>query len=179
MKVCGIITAKKKSERFSGKNRFMFRHNLEIMAVALGKDNVFMYTDDKLIHDWCENNLFNYFVEPKRAADCLNHFSAMKSAYRKILDHGRNYDIIVTILCNTVGHAPINIVEAIAALQADPEAMEVKSFDNKGQQSGIFAFWADRLPEKRHRIVAINSNGQEIHYKEELKVWENYISSQK
>jgi hypothetical protein len=84
--------------------------------------------------------------------------------------------MIVSVLCNTVGHTSEKIREAVRALANDPESMELKSFDREGHQSGIFAFWADNLPETRYRVTSIFSPGKEIHYKEELQEWENYIS---
>jgi len=168
MKVCGIIAAKEKSTRFPGKNRLMYKENLHNMSIALGKENIFMLTDDQEIYDYCISNGYTVHWEPPALALSGNHVFCLKYMNAVIK---KEYDIIVTILCNTVGHSAMKIREAARALQCDPEALEVKSFNHEGHQSGIFAFWADRLPEKRHRIAMIISNGKEIHYKEELDAY--------
>lgn len=169
MKVCGIMAAKEHSKRFPGKNRLMYKHNLSILCDAVGRENVFMFTDDMEIMGYCIKKAGVWVIQKGiNFDDEYNHLDILRYC---IMNLNNKYDIIVSILCNTVGHTSEKIREAVRALQDHPEAIEVKSFDHDGCQSGIFAFWADRLPEKRHRIAMIISNGKEIHYKEELEAW--------
>lgn len=166
MKTCGIMVSKKTSHRFPGKNRLLFKENAEILLQCLGIGNVYMLSDDQKIIDECLLMDINIILKKRNIDDELSYLDVLRFAYYSI---GIKYDIIVTILCNSIGHTVSNVMEGIERLKNDPDASEYRSFDKNGLQSGIFIFKADKLPEKWHHMGAFLSNGKEIHYIEELE----------
>lgn len=166
MKTCGILITKKNSKRFPGKNRFMFERNVEIMIAVVGSRHTYMLTDDDYIFKKCIDMGINVIKKGPNIDDEMPSIEVIKYALMNI--HIK-YDIVCNILCNSIGHDEMGIIRAIEKLKSDESIIEVKSFDSNGDQSGIFAWWADKLPLHRHKISSINSNGKEIHYKSELK----------
>ena len=49
MKICGILISKEKSKRFPGKNRLLWQANAQILIDCVGRENVYMFTDDDII----------------------------------------------------------------------------------------------------------------------------------
>lgn len=165
MKTCGILIAKEKSKRFPGKNRLLWRDNADILIDCIGCDNVFMFTDDPEIIAKCRGLGIKVILKNINFDDEMSYLEAIRYTY---LSLGVKYEAIVSILCDSVGNNIWNVADGLEKLSSDHHADEVRSFDENGNQSGIFIFRADRLPEKWHHMAAITSNGKEIHYREEL-----------
>ncbi len=165
MKICGIMISKKISHRFPGKNRLLWKKNADILIDCVGVDNVYMLSDDQKIKSRCEFEGISIIDKKINIDDEMSYLDVLRFAYMSIPE---KYDIIVTIMCNTVGHSKFAVINGIDKLIEDEQAAEVRSFDEYGNQSGIFIFKADKLPEKWHHMASIVSNGKEIHYQEEL-----------
>lgn len=168
-KICGIIGSKTISRRFPFKNRLLFENNLNILIDVLGREHVYMFSDDIEILSYCLLNKIAIIPKGPNFSDEHSHLDIIKFCINYIVD--KKYNIIVSPLCNTIGHTPEDIENAINALINDPEAREVKAFDKSGHQTGLFAFWAESLPMVRHRVSAITCDAMEIHYRSELDFW--------
>jgi hypothetical protein len=165
MNVCGIMISKKISKRFPGKNLLLYRKNAEILVNCCGAGNVYMITDDNRIKAGCQTMGISVIDKNINIDDELSYLDVLRFAYYSIY---KKYDIIVTILCNSVGHEYEAVMEGIEEINSNDDVIEVRSFDQYGVQSGIFIFRADKLPEKWHHMASIVSNGKEIHYRSEL-----------
>lgn len=165
MKICGILISKEKSKRFPGKNRLLWEDNARELLKFMWCGDIYMFTDDPEIIAKCRDLGIKVILKNVNFHDDYSYLEALKFAYRSI---SVKYDIIVSLLCNSVGHSMWEISNGIEKLKSDLSSDEVRSFDDNGNQSGIFIFRADRLPEKWHHMASIVSNGKEIHYEEEL-----------
>lgn len=164
MKACGILIAKKNSERFPDKNYLLFRENAEILIWNLGVENVYMATDDERIKKECEGMgilVIDRGINIKQ--DDQSYLEVLKYAYYSI---NKKYDIVVTIICNAINHDRQAIRKGLRMIGDNKKINEIRSFDIKGNQSGIFIF--KELPEKWYHMGAVQSNGKEIHYRKEL-----------
>ncbi len=178
MKTVGILIAKENSNRFPDKNIFkvngkpMFIHNIELMLSCKNITGLCVATDSKIIREYCSRNSIYYINRGVNISlDEQSYLDVLRFAYFSIPE---KYDIIVTILCNSIGHTIDAIDKGIEKIISDEAVTEVRSFDKHGNQSGIFIFRADKLPEKWHHMGSIVSNGREIHYREELDEGKNY-----
>ena len=73
-------------------------------------------------------------------------------------------------MANSLDHDETAIKKGIEILEKDKQVNEIRSFDDKGNQSGIFIF-REKLFENYHTLAhmaIVKSNGIEIHYKDEL-----------
>jgi 3-deoxy-manno-octulosonate cytidylyltransferase (CMP-KDO synthetase) len=74
MKIVGVIPARYKSSRFEGKplalinSKPMIIHVLEQVEEAIGKENTFVATDDKRIHDLVKSKGYNSVITPESCA---------------------------------------------------------------------------------------------------------------
>jgi CMP-N-acetylneuraminic acid synthetase len=166
MKICGILITKEESKRFPEKNRKLFEHNLDIMINTVGHENVFMFTDDEYIAKVCFSKEVSVIRKRTNIDDEMSYLDVLRYAYMSI---DEKYDVIVTVQCNSIGNIANDIFRAIDALKLDPHIVEVRSFNDHGKQSGIFAFKSGLIPEKWHHQAIIITNGKEIHYESELE----------
>lgn len=164
--ICGILITKKNSKRFPVKNRLLFKDNLKIMIEAVGKENTYMFTDDAEIADFCLNNDIKVIWKGLNIDDETSYLDVLRYAFMYI--NNKKYDVIATVICNSINHTSEKIIEAIHKLIDQPESIEIRSFDDKGNQSGIFVFRAEKFPDKWHHQGMIISNGREIHYESDL-----------
>ena len=174
MSAVGIIIVKEHSNRFPGKNYYfhngapMFYHNVELLLNCDKVDEVYVCTDSD--YSWLysyERNVKTIWRGKNISADEQPFFEVLKYAYQSIPER---YDIIVTVLANSIDHNKDGIYKAIETIEKNEEVKEVRSFDKVGNQSGILAF-KDCLFYGNHTLAhmaMIRSDGKEIHYKGEL-----------
>ena len=175
MKVAGIIIAKNKSKRFPGKNYYnidgkpMFYNNVELLQKTKEVDDVYVATDSDIIKDYCKKKNIKIINRPINISyDDQPYFDVLRYAYFCI---EKRYDVIVTILANTVGHTVAPISRGLLKLQYDEDIKEIRSFDEYGNQSGILMFREDMLLNTysiSNHMHSIRSDGREIHYVEEI-----------
>jgi len=130
-----------------------------------GVENVYMFTDCEKIKDECIDKEIYIIEKSKNFDDEFTYLEALRYAYYSL---NTKYDIIVSIMCNSVGHNLFSIENAVKKIQFDKDIVEVRGFNMHGNQSGLFVFKADRLPEKWHHMGSVFDAGREIHFKEEL-----------
>lgn len=170
MKICGIMISKEISLRFPAKNRILFKENAELLKKVCGLSNVYMISNDIEIIDKCCNMGIKTIYKNVNCHDELPYLEVLKHALYSL---PVKYDVIVTILSNSIGHKAESIVKGIDILLRDNHVNDIRSFDEEGNQSGIFIFRANSLPYALYHQAAIFDNGKEIHYKEELEEYEN------
>lgn len=181
-RVLGIVAAKEQSERFPGKN-------LEIVDnMPLFMHPVTACLKSKLITDFIlSTNFIDYTPYKSTSGNFINHIrrfgkcdtndsiaNVWKSVYRSLVPE---YDYIVGVLANTIGHTSEDIDKALELIQSK-NLQEVRSFGHDGIENGIIVLTRDRLlngitnvkgnPPISTYIGAIITNGKEIHYKEDL-----------
>lgn len=175
MNICGIIIAKDNSNRFPGKNYYehegkpLFMHGVDVLHELMDKEDIYICTDSYMIRKYCQEkkiyNIINRYGNVNR--DDEPYISVLKFAYQYIV---KSYDIIISVLANSINHEAKSIVDGLFIMNNNPEIQEVRSFDDKGFFSGICIFRESAVlkPIELYNIAAIKSNGKEIHYKSEL-----------
>lgn len=175
MNIVGIIIAKENSTRFPGKNYFvfdgrpMFMHAVDLLKDCEYIDDIFVATDSDLIKNHCAKvkiSTINRGVNI--AANEQPFFDVLKFAYQSL---NKKYDIIVSVLANSINHTPSAIESGIKKMIADLQVQEIRSFDDTGNQSGIIIF-REKIVTGTYNIsnhmASIKSNGHEIHYRSEI-----------
>lgn len=118
MKIIGVIAAKENSNRFKGKNYYMyhgepiFYHNVKAMIEA-GIENIYVATDSKFIKEYCEAKGVNVIWR----CDNINHdeqpvFDVLKYVHMT----QDKYDIMFTILANTIHVKPEDIARMLEVM---------------------------------------------------------------
>lgn len=166
MKTCGIMISKERSKRFPEKNRILFKENARLLQKVCGIPHTYMISNDLKIIEECYRLRIKTIYKNVNCHDELPYLEVLKHALYIL---PVKYDIIVSILSNSIGHSEIAIREGLEIIEKDSHVNDIRSFDNQGNQSGIFIFRVNNLPDKLYHQAAIISNGKEIHYKEELK----------
>lgn len=160
------MISKEISHRFPGKNRLLFKENARLLQKVCGIAHTYMITNDMGIIEKCSEIGIKTIYKNVNCHDELPYLEVVKHALYIL---PIEYDIIVSILSNSIGHSEIAIREGLEIIEKDSHVNDIRSFDNQGNQSGIFIFRVSSLPDKLYHQAAITSNGKEIHYKEELK----------
>ena len=165
MNYCGIILAKKDSERLKRKNflhingQRMFEYAYEAIANAIGAENVFFTSD----HEDYKNR------PPAASLPDEPLFQAIKWAYKCM---PKRYDAIINIMANCPEITEKDVKRAIRAFEK-LNVKELRSFNIDGSESGLIIMKEDYLLEK-HEIStyqgAIMIKSNEIHTKKDLKL---------
>ena len=178
MKIAGIIIAKENSNRFPRKNyhvfngKPMFLHNVELLRKSdyIKSDSIYVATDSENIKKICKDNgIYVIHRGPNISIDEQPFFDVLKYAYMTI---NKQYDIIVSILANTINHELFSVNESIKKMVENENVHEIRSFDDKGNQSGIIALRENIILEDNkisNQMAMVKSNGREIHRLEELQ----------
>lgn len=177
MNVCGIIIAKENSNRFTGKNNYvyidkpLFAHSLSLLLGCNYIDDVYVATDSQKIKNYCRTLVGMPSVIDRGIniiADEQPYFDVLKFAYQSI---NKRYDIIVTVLANSIDHTEKPITEGILKMFTCPDVYEIRSFDEFGNQSGILMFREKIITDTyniSNHMASVRSDGREIHYRSEL-----------
>lgn len=118
MKACVIIPARFASSRFPGKPLVLLKNKpmviwvAERSASAVGKDNVYIATDDKKIADVAANYGFQFLMT---SPGCLTGTDRVAEASLQI-----NYDIIVNVQGDEPLVSPDDIINAILLKEKNP-----------------------------------------------------------
>lgn len=171
MKIVGVIVAKENSNRFKGKNYYMyygyplFWHNVQTMIDA-GITEVFVATDSKFIKDYCEDkNVSVIWRNDNINQDDQPIFDVLKYVHLLL----GKYDIMVNILANTINVKADDITRMLKCLK-DNNLKEVRSYDSNGVENGCMIFKSEVF--NKHEISAyvgaITTNSKEIHYEREI-----------
>lgn len=160
---CGIILAKKDSERLPNKNflkindQFVFEYAYEPLAKIL--DDVYMFSN--------HNGFFGCKRPPAASLPDEPLFSALKWAYKSL---PKRYDAIINIMANCPQHTPEGVKKAIERFEA-LGCDELRSFNKDGTESGLIIVKEKYLLEK-HEIstyqAAIELESIEIHTQEDF-----------
>lgn len=165
MNICGIMVSKEKSTRFPHKNRILFEDNAKLLLKVCGFGNVYMFTDDVEIKNQCA--MLGIPIIPKRN-NFDDEFTYLEALRYTFFSLPKKYDIIVSVQCDSVNHDVESVERGIELLKSDDHMTEVRAFNEKGKQSGVFIFRAEKLPDRWHHMGMVIDNGKEIHYREEL-----------
>ena len=149
----------------------MFLHNWELLNNCRLVNMTYIATNSEEIKSYFRN--LPMAIIDRRAnisQDDQPIFDVIKYAYQSL---NERFDIIISILANTINHTESAIIEALEMI-IDTNLDEVRSYDESGIENGILAFREKVL--LKHEISSymgmIVSPGKEIHYKEEL---EDYV----
>ena len=118
MKACVIIPARYSSSRFPGKPLFKLNNKpmviwvAERSASAVGKENVYIATDDKQIADVVNSYGFHYLMT---SPSCLTGTDRVAEASLQI-----NYDILINVQGDEPLVSPFDILKAISLKEKYP-----------------------------------------------------------
>jgi|GEM_PF-2423236 len=176
MKIVGIVIAKKESKRFNNKNIYivngvpMFWHAVCPLLKSNVIDDVYVATDSDIIKEYCRKREVNII---HRGVNAIHNdeplFSILKHIYKCIENR---YDIVVSILANSIGHQAIDIDKCVSMLIKNTELKEVRSCGRGNIENGILAIRESVIYNKHELstyIGMIKSYGVEIHYEKDLK----------
>lgn len=170
MSILGVVAAKDKSTRFEKKNMRnykgepLFWHNVKAMLKIGIKP--YVITDSKYIKNYSESRGVDVIDRNYNISHCEQSiFDVYKFAHWNL----PKYDIMVTILANTINVESKDIQKAISLLRRN-KLKEVRSY-NKGVENGLAVF--DKSVFDKHEISsyvgAIETKAKEIHYESEIK----------
>lgn len=185
LKICGIIIAKENSKRFPGKNYFeykgkpLFMHNVDLLKKCYFIDDIYVATDSPYIIQY----ISSYNINPKNKKEIKIIKRKINAVYDEqpfldivkfvYLSLSKKYDLIVSILANSMKHklSSLETGHEIFLKESNNNVNEARSFDDEGNQSGIFFFREKLLlnfQSSIHQMVSILDNGKEIHFKDEI-----------
>ena len=172
--IVGIIAAKENSNRFPGKNIYelngvpLFWHSVSPLLQSKRVDDVYVVTDSLYIKEYCIERDVNVLWRPKNATiDEDPLLSIMKFAYYNL---DVPYDFIVTIMANCPGHTVDSVDEAIELIEKN-DFLEIRSFNNKNEESGLMIFRKNVIINNSQissHIGFIKSDTKEIHFKNDI-----------
>lgn len=172
--IVGIVAAKAHSNRFKDKNVHLvdgiplFWHSVQPLLSASKVDRVCVATDSEFIKDYCEERDVEVIWRPKNAASDEDPLlQVLRFAYYHL---DRAYDAVVTIMANCPGHSPENVDSAVD-LYRTGEFKEIRSFNDRGEESGLMLFDTSVITNYTQissYIGSIRSNVKEIHQLEDL-----------
>ncbi len=175
VKICGIILAKENSNRFPGKNyhevdgKPMFMHGVDLMKKFISPYNIYVAANSDIILGKTSINGCVPMSRLKNACHDEQPFiDVLRTTYMQI---AMQYDIIVSVLANSINHDSEALRQAIEIIQKNDKINEVRSFDIDGIQTGIFVFREKFLLDfntSLHDSGSVIDPGREIHYIEEL-----------
>lgn len=166
MKICGIMLAKKNSNRFPEKNKLLFEKNLNNLISICGNENVYMFSNDIDILRKCDGYNINYSNRGINAIDDdQSYLDLIKYSYMQI---DEKYDFIVSVLCNSINNTIDDIKKCLNIISKNEKLTLCRSYNQDGIQSGIFVFRPENFPLIWYDECCILNSGKEIHYKDEL-----------
>lgn len=170
----GIIAAKKISKRFPNKNIHkingvpMFWYSVAPLLESKKVDKVYVATDSDYIREYCKKNNVDIIWRTTNATHNDEPLlDVLKCAYKQI---DKKYDNIVTVMANCPNHTTKN-VDKIIDLINEGHFMEIRSFNNQYEESGLMIFKEDVILNKfqiSSYVGAISVNIKEIHSKKDL-----------
>jgi len=173
-KILGLICAKTNSKRFPGKNELLIKDNYD--ALYKSKINkICINLDEGLFHIHKKKNFWNsgskqsilLYRNKNISEDNQSLIEVAKHSYY-LLDEPFNY--IVLLFANTINISTIDIDNAIN-LCISKRLKEVRLYNKEANtEAGCIVFETNRLLNEpiSSYIGALYTEGQEIHYEEEL-----------
>ena len=172
--ILGLVAAKDNSNRFPGKNKFLYQnkplfwHSVEPFLKSNLIDEVYVITDSQYIKEYCVKQKVKVIWRPKNASkDEDKLISILRFGYYNL---DIEYDKIVSIMANCPGHTVEDINKGIKRLEED-NLKEVRSFDVNGKENGIIILDKEIIKTNRdisYYLGSINTNAKEIHNKKDL-----------
>ncbi len=174
-KIVAIIPVKKNSIRFPKKNlkilngKPLFWHSITCIINSTNIDKVYVATDSQDVKKYCiKKGVKIIWRGPNKSDNEEQFFDVVKYAYATL---DKSYDYVISVLANSPQHNVKKVDEAIKMITTN-KFQEIRSYNNKGEETGLFAFRSDifkRRFEISNHLGAIKSNSNEIHYKKEFE----------
>jgi CMP-N-acetylneuraminic acid synthetase len=173
--IVGIVAAKKNSNRFPDKNRYLYQgkplfwHSIEPLLESKKVNKVYVATDSEYIKEYCETRGVGVIWRPNNAIlDEESLLDVIKFAYHNL---DRRYEIIVSIMANCPGHTAEDVDKAIDLLEKE-KLNEIRSFNHEGDENGLHVF-REVVILTKHEISSyigcIINQAKEIHYKKDIE----------
>lgn len=171
-----IIAIKKNSKRFARKNlqiinkEPLFWHSIKPFLSVLKPKDIYIATDSQLIKSFCLKKRLNIIWRgPNKNIDEEQWFEVIKFAY-STLNFSSNY--VISVLANSPFHSKKNLKDLKKQILTS-KFDEVRSFDNNGNETGLFGFKSE-IFSKRYEISnhlgSIKGDAKEIHYRKEFQI---------
>lgn len=175
MYVLGIVAAKKESLRFPGKNSHIYKgeplfwHSVLPLTQSGLVNDVVVSTDSEEIASFCNER--NVLVH-QRGVNAIDNEAPLLEVLKQVcLEHKTKVDRVITIMANCPGHTLDDVTNALNMALSQPSLREVRSFNEKGEETGLMVFHRDVIfnaPAISSYIGAINTTGYEVHYEGDL-----------
>lgn len=171
MKIVGVIAAKENSNRFKGKNYYMYNgyplfwHNVKVLLDL--EIDVYVVTDSMYIKNYCEErNVKIIWRNDNINKDEQSLFDVIKFAYYSI----GQCDIVVNVMANIIGLSSNDIKKAMQIF-IDKNLDEVRTYDKSGVENGVMIL-SKKVFNNKHEISsyvgAVTTKSKEIHYESEI-----------
>jgi CMP-N-acetylneuraminic acid synthetase len=173
--IIGMVAVKGDSKRFPDKcfqeidGKPLYAHNVDILIDSELIKCVYVLTDDERVYKHYEKN-----DKVTVLYESIRHHHGEKDIFEVwkwgIYAIDDDFDYVVTVLGDCVGHTADDIKNAIGMMAKSDDIWEVRSFDKQGYENGIIVF--DKIVFSRPCVSAymsmIFTDGREIHYESEL-----------
>lgn len=172
--ILGLVAVKQNSNRFPGKNfalvdgKPLFWHAVEPLRDCELIDDLYVVTDSLDVLEYCKQRDVRTIWRAKNAArDNDKLINVLRFGYYHL---SIEYDIIVSVMANCLGHKVEDVKDAIEVLKTG-NLREVRSFDSLGHENGILVFSKEIMEDNRdisYYIGGVLSDGREIHFEKDL-----------
>lgn len=179
--VVAIIAVKKNSRRLKNKNillinkKPLFFYTIKPLINSKLIDRIFVATNSKIVETYCKNFKINTIWRgPNKSKTNEPLLDVLKYSYSTL---DKSYKYLVTILANAPGHTTKEINNAIKLIEKK-KLSEVRSFDSRGQETGLLVFNIKELMKKNQissYVGMIKSSAVEIHYKKDFQQFKKKI----
>jgi len=171
--ILGLVAAKKKSNRFPGKNKTLYKgkplfwYSVEPLLQSKKIDDIYVVTDSNYIKAYCIKRDIGVIWRSKNASKNEDKLiNILRYAYYTL---DIEYDIVVSIMANCPGHNSSDVDKGIELLKNN-NLREVRSF-NDGSESGLLIMDNCIITNNNdisYYIGNIQTNAKEIHFKSDL-----------
>ena len=172
--IVAIIAVKKKSKRLKNKNilkikkKPLFFYAIQPLIKSKLINEIYVSTNSKIVEKYC--NIFKIktiWRGPNKSKTNEPLLDVLKYSYSTL---NKSYKYLITILANAPGHTIKEIEKAIKLIKKK-KLSEVRSFNSKGEETGLLVFNINELLKKNQissYIGMIKSSAHEIHSKKDF-----------
>lgn len=172
--VVAIIAVKKNSKRLKNKNilnikkKPLFFYTIQPLIKSKLINELYVSTNSRIVENYCKIfKIKTIWRGPNKSKTNEPLLDVLKYSYSTLK---KSYKYLITILANAPGHTSKQIEKAIKLIRTN-KFSEVRSFNSKGQETGLLVFNIKELLKKNQissYIGMIKSSAIEIHYKKDF-----------
>lgn len=172
--VVAIVAVKKNSKRLKNKNilkikkKPLFYHTIRPLIKSKLINEIYISTNSKIVEHYCNIlKIKTIWRGPNKSKTNEPLLDVLKYSYSTL---NKSYKYLITILANAPGHTIKEIEKAVKLIKKN-KLSEVRSFNSRGQETGLLVFNINELLKKNQissYVGMIKSSATEIHSKKDF-----------